>query len=176
MNDSYTVGPARVAFGDGTARETRLRIERGRVAAVLDAEGPSDFSVAPGVTLAPGMIDVHTNGAEDFLFNRDQGNAVDVAARSYAKNGVTGYVAGIITAPWESMLHAGSEIYEAASQLEEQNGAIGARCLGIHFEGPFLNPKFRRVHRGEWIVPATMERAQEMIETCRGALVLVTMA
>ena len=52
----------------------------------------------------------------------------------------------------------------------------GARCLGVHFEGPFLNPKFRRVHRDDWLVPATLERAQEMIEACRGALVMVTMA
>ena len=52
------------------------------------------------------------------------------------------------------MLHAGAEISEAANQLEETGSTIGARCLGVHFEGPFLNPKFRRVHRGDWIVPA----------------------
>jgi len=58
-----------------------------------------------------------------------------------------------MTAPWESMMHAGAEISEAANQLVEAGDPIGARCLGIHFEGPFLNHKFRRVHRGEWIVP-----------------------
>ena len=81
-----------------------------------------------------------------------------------------------MTAPWESMMHAAGEVSEAANQLVEAGDPIGARCLGIHFEGPFLNPKFRRVHRGEWIVAATSERAQEMIEACRGALVMVTMA
>jgi N-acetylglucosamine-6-phosphate deacetylase len=175
MTDSYTLGPARVAFGDGTAREARLRIERGRFVAILNPDGPSDLEVAAGTTIAPGMIDVHTNGAEECLFNRDQGNAVDVATRAYAKQGVTGFVAGIITAPWESMLHAASEICEAANQIEEQ-GAAGARCLGIHFEGPFLNPKFRRVHRGDWIVRPTLGRAKEMIDACHGALVMVTLA
>ncbi|MBV8424656.1 MAG: hypothetical protein JO349_05665, partial [Candidatus Eremiobacteraeota bacterium] len=174
MTDSYTLGPARVAFGDGSLREARLRIERGRIAAILDARGPSDVDVAPDTTIAPGMIDVHTNGAEDMIFNRDQGNAVEVAARAYAKQGVTGFVAGIITAPWESMLHAASEICEVANQLEEQ-GAVGARCLGIHFEGPFLNPKFRRVHRGDWVLRPTLERAREMIDASRGALVMVTL-
>ncbi|MGA3036251.1 MAG: N-acetylglucosamine-6-phosphate deacetylase [Vulcanimicrobiaceae bacterium] len=175
MTDSYTLGPARIAFGDGTAREARLRIERGRVAAILEPHGPSDVEVAPEATIAPGMIDVHTNGAEDVLFNRDQGSAVEVAARSYVKQGVTGFVAGIITAPWESMLHAASEICESANQLEEQGG-IGARCLGIHFEGPFLNPKFRRVHRGDWVLRPSVERAREMIDASHGALVMVTLA
>jgi N-acetylglucosamine-6-phosphate deacetylase len=122
------------------------------------------------------LIDVHTNGADDFLFNRDQGNAVEVASRAYARMGATGFVAGIMTAPWESMIHAADEVSEAANLLEESAEPIGARCLGIHFEGPFLNPKFRRVHRSEWITSATPDRVNEMIEACRGALVMVTMA
>lgn len=89
--------------------------------------------------------------------------------------GATGFVASIMTAPFESMLHAASEIVEAAHDLEE-DGPRGARCLGIHFEGPFLNPKFRRVHRSEWLVPASAERAKEMVDACRGACLMVTMA
>ena len=122
------------------------------------------------------MIDVHTNGADDVLFNRDQGNAVDVASLSYASQGVTGFVATIMTAPWESMLHAAEEVAEAAHALLEHPQITGARCLGLHFEGPFLNPKFRRVHRHDWLIPANPERSKAMIDACRGALVMVTMA
>jgi N-acetylglucosamine-6-phosphate deacetylase len=176
VSDTFILGPARLALGDGTATYGRVAIERGRIARVLTDDGPSDLVPPSGSTVAPGLIDVHTNGAEDMLFNRDQGNAVDVAARAYARMGGTGFVAAVMTAPWESMMHAGAEVSEAANQLEEAGAHTGARCLGVHFEGPFLNPKFRRVHRGDWIVPATVDRAHEMIEVCRGALVMVTMA
>ncbi|HZO94929.1 MAG TPA: N-acetylglucosamine-6-phosphate deacetylase [Candidatus Baltobacteraceae bacterium] len=176
MSDSYILGPARIALGDGTLTHGRLAVERGRIARILPEDGPSDLHLPDGAMIAPGLIDVHTNGADEFLFNRDQGNAVEVAARAYARQGATGFVAGIMTAPWESMMHAAAEVSEAACQLEEAGTPIGARCLGIHFEGPFLNPKFRRVHRAEWIVPATTERAREMVEACKGALVIVTMA
>ena len=176
MSDTYILGPARIAPGDGTLTHGRIAIERGRIARILSEEGPSDSRPPDGAIIAPGLIDVHTNGADEFLFNRDQGHAVEVASRAYARQGATGFVAGIITAPWESMLHAASEVSEAAVELVEKGDPIGARCLGIHFEGPFLNPKFRRVHRAEWILAATTERAQEMIEACRGALVMVTMA
>jgi len=176
VSDTYILGPARIAVGDGTAVRGRVAIELGRITQVLPEDGPSDLVPPAGATIAPGLIDVHTNGAEDVLFNRDQGNAVDVAARAYARMGATGFVAAIMTAPWESMMHAASEVSEAANQLEESAQHPGARCLGVHFEGPFLNPKFRRVHRGDWILPATLERAHEMIEACRGALVMVTMA
>ncbi|MDQ2864971.1 MAG: amidohydrolase family protein [Candidatus Eremiobacteraeota bacterium] len=152
-----------------------MEIQYGRIAAVLPADGPSDLSLPAGSSIAPGLIDVHTNGAGEMLFNRDQGNAVAVAATEYAAMGATGFVASIMTAPFESMLHAASEIVDAAHDLEEDEPA-GARCLGIHYEGPFLNTKFRRVHRNEWIVPASAERAREMIDACKGACLIVTMA
>ena len=176
MSDSYILGPAHLAAGDGTLTVGRLAIERGKIAALLPPDGPSDVKLADGAIVAPGLIDVHTNGADEFLFNRDQGNAVEIASRAYARMGATGFVASVMTAPWESMMHAASEVSEAANQLEESAERLGARCLGIQFEGPFLNPKFRRVHRAEWLLPATIERANEMIEACRGALVMVTMA
>ncbi|HUY11194.1 MAG TPA: amidohydrolase family protein [Candidatus Dormibacteraeota bacterium] len=169
------LGPAFLAIGDGSSTYARLAVERGRIAAILPTEGPSDHSFPEGSSIAPGLIDLHTNGAQDALFNRDQGNAIPVASRSYAAMGATGFVASVMTAPWESMLHAASEIVEAAHEIEEGE-PIGARCLGVHFEGPFLAPKYRRVHRGECLLPASAARAQEMIDACRGALVMVTLA
>jgi len=172
---SFTLGPARIALGTGEASFGRIRIQNGRIADILSPDGPSDVSVPAGTTISPGMIDVHTNGARDALFNREQGSAVDVAAHAYAAAGATGFVATIMTAPWESMLHAAREVAEAAHERAERP-VRGARCLGIHFEGPFLNNKFRRVHRHDWLLPADGERARALIEACRGALVMATMA
>ncbi|MBV8843401.1 MAG: hypothetical protein JO307_11380, partial [Bryobacterales bacterium] len=78
MTDRYIIGPARLAFGNGSSANGRLVIENGRIAEVLSPEGSVDFTLPPEATIAPGLIDVHTNGAGEFLFNRDQGNAVPV--------------------------------------------------------------------------------------------------
>jgi len=172
---NITLGPAFLAVGDGTSTHGRLAIENGRISAVLPTDGPTDFPLPPGSIVAPGLIDVHTNGAGDMLFNRDHGNAVPVASTEYARMGATGFVASIMTAPFESMLHAASDIVEAAHDLEE-NEPHGARCLGVHFEGPFLNAKFRGVHRGEWLLEPSAARAKDMVDACHGACLLVTMA
>jgi len=150
-------------------------VQDGRIREVLSGDGHCEYRLPPDTTVAPGLIDVHTNGAGEFLFNRDQGNAVPVAAVEYARQGASGFLAGVMTAPFESMLHAAGEIAEAAHSLEE-NPAIGARCLGIHFEGPFLNPKFRRVHRPEWILPAGHGAAQALYDASAGTLLMVTLA
>ena len=173
--DHFTLGPAAIALGDGTSTYGRISVRRGRIVEVLPGDGPADFRLPPGTNIAPGLIDVHTNGAGEFLFNRDQGYAVPVAATEYARQGATGFVAGIMTAPWESMLHAAGEVVEAAHQLEE-DAPRGARCLGIHFEGPFLNPKFRRVHQPQWVIPASADHAKALVEACKGACLMVTLA
>ena len=69
---SYTLGPAQLALGTGVSQYGRVAIENGRIAAVIEGEGPSDFHPPAGATIAPGMIDVHTNGADDVLFNRSR--------------------------------------------------------------------------------------------------------
>ena len=107
---SYVLGPARLALGNGNLQYGRLVIENGRIVDVLGGDGPTDFTLPAFVTIAPGMIDVHTNGAEDVLFNRDQGNAIEVVSHAYAAAGATGFVATVMTAPWESMLHAAAEV------------------------------------------------------------------
>ncbi len=176
LTRSYVLGPARLALGNGTLQYGRLAIDNGYISDILGGDGPADFGLPAFATIAPGMIDVHTNGAVDTLFNRDQGAAVASASAAYAATGTTGFVATVMTAPWESMLHAAGEVAEAAHVLAEQSEPTGARCLGIHFEGPFLNPKFRRVHRGDWLLEASIARAHALIESSKGTVVLVTMA
>ncbi|HEV2261122.1 MAG TPA: amidohydrolase family protein [Candidatus Rubrimentiphilum sp.] len=171
----FVIGPASIALGDGSSVTGRIAVENGRIIELLPSDGTTDHRLPDGAHIAPGLIDVHTNGAGEFLFNRDQGYAVPVAAVEYARQGATAFVACIMTAPWESMLHAAGEIAEAAHQLEEDTPR-GARCLGIHFEGPFLNPKFRRVHQQQWIIPATAQRTRALVEACKGTCVMVTMA
>lgn len=175
VNRAYTVGPTWLATGSGERFVGRIAVENGRIREIVPGEGPSDVRVPPGSTISPGMIDVHTNGAKEALFNRDQGNAVGVASHDYAAHGATAFVATIMTAPWESMLHAAGEVAESAHALAD-GPATGARCLGIHVEGPFLNPKFRRVHRGDWLRTANLERARELLDACRGTLLAITMA
>ncbi|MBV9233241.1 MAG: hypothetical protein JO030_04305, partial [Candidatus Eremiobacteraeota bacterium] len=113
------LGPAFIAVGDGTSTFGRVAVENGRIADVLPADGDADYPLPQGSSIAPGLIDLHTNGAGEYVFNRDQGHAVAAVSRAYAQMGATGFVAGIITAPWESMLHAASDIAEAANELEE---------------------------------------------------------
>jgi len=175
-DDALTLGPAYIALGDGSALYGRLLVRDGVIAAIMPGDGPSHVELPVGTILAPGLIDLHTNGVADRLFNRDHGGAVAAVAQAYPSFGATAFLATVMTAPWESMLYAVSEIVEAANVLEEGGMPQGARCLGLHVEGPFLNPRGRGVHRPDLLLPATREHLDALLEASAGALLMATLA
>ena len=174
---SFVLGPAQIACGDGSTVTAGSRSNTAASPRSCRTTVRAILIPPTGAVVAPGLIDVHTNGADDVLFNRDQGNAVDVATRAYARMGATGYVAGVMTAPWESMMHAGDRDFRSGEPTRRIRPATRARAAWA------FTSKARSSIRNsaasiarDWIVPATLDRAHEMIEVCRGALVMVTMA
>ena len=93
--------------------------------------------VGPGEMIAPGFIDLQVNG---FAGHDAAGGEDAIAAISEAlpRTGVTAFLPTLISAPVE--VGAGFVATVAAAP------APGARVLGAHLEGPFLNPAFRGAH------------------------------
>ena len=105
---------------------------------------PDEEIVAgPGETIAPGFIDLQVNG---FAGHDAAGGEDAIAAISEAlpRTGVTAFLPTLISAPVEAGAHFVASVAGAASP--------GARVLGAHLEGPFLNPAFRGAHERACLV------------------------
>lgn len=115
-----------------------------RIAAVGDARLPSPPEAtvfdASGLILAPGFIDLQVNGGFGHDFTADPSTIWTVAAE-LPRYGVTAFLPTIITAPAATVERA-----QAALATGPPAGFTGARPLGLHIEGPFLNPAKRGAH------------------------------
>ena len=107
-----------------------------------------EITLAPGELLAPGFIDLQVNGFR----GRDAAEGADaIAAISAAlpATGVTAFLPTLISSP----VAVGAEFAAAVRSAE----ANGARVLGAHIEGPFLNPSFRGAHDRALLAAPTVE-------------------
>jgi len=119
-----------------------LLIENGLIRAIGFGTTP-DFSQdgsiqsmdAQGRNLLPGFIDLHVHGAMGHEVMDASASGLEEMARFYASHGVTSFLATTWTASRES-------IRKALELVEELQGRIsgGASLLGVHLEGPYLNP------------------------------------
>ena len=131
MSDFALAGNVRLP--DGFVQAT-LFISGGRIEAIsLGLHSKADWSFDGWI--APGFIDLQVNGAYGFDFTTDRSSIVQVAKRLPA-TGVTSFLPTIITSPLENYRQIANE----------WNGAQGAQVLGIHLEGPYLNPKRKGAH------------------------------
>ncbi|PMS21271.1 N-acetylglucosamine-6-phosphate deacetylase [Trinickia dabaoshanensis] len=117
---------------DGWIRGT-LHFENGRVTAL---EGSSvDPSTNGEPYILPGFIDLHVHGGggADVM---EAGNAIEAIVRTHARHGTTSLLATTMTAPRDELLAVVSNLGE----VTRNRTPGGARVLGVHLEGPYINP------------------------------------
>jgi N-acetylglucosamine-6-phosphate deacetylase len=133
--------------------EAGVLVEDGQIVWVGtgDPPGPAEREIIaePGETIAPGFIDLQVNG-----FNRrdaaEGAEAISAISRMLPASGVTGFLATIISSPLEEV-----QTFVRAARVAD---SPGARVLGAHVEGPFLNPEFLGAHDPANLMEPTPER------------------
>lgn len=124
---------------------------------------------ASGLSLLPGFIDLHTHGAMGKELMDGSAEGVREMARFFASHGVTAFLPTTWTA---SQAAAGAALEAAASTLGPIEG--GAAVLGVHMEGPYLNPAKTGAQDSSLIRRADRAEALEYLDT--GLVRLITLA
>jgi N-acetylglucosamine-6-phosphate deacetylase len=118
------------------ADQARLLIQNGRLAHIFDLTTnslpASDVVIdLDGLTVYPGFIDVHNHGAVDVDTMEASAADLDRVSRFLATQGVTGWLPTLVPGP--------AEDYSRAVAAINDTSLAGARILGVHYEGPFVN-------------------------------------
>ncbi len=149
-------------------------VTNGRVARVAGGAPPAgdgDVLAFPEGILIPGLIDLQVNGGAGVDCLRCGPADYDVLGRYLAATGVTAYLPTIISAPLEDMRHA----VAVASAARTRRGPLPA-ILGVHLEGPYLNPLRRGAHRAQDLRHPAVGEVEETARQAQGALRMVTLA
>lgn len=124
--------------------------ETGKIHGVVDTV-PTDAETidAAGNYVAPGLVDIHIHG----YLNEDTCDAnaegLKKMACGIAKNGVTAFLPTTMTVSKDEIIAA---LNTARALKEESKTWDGAEIIGIHAEGPFINPTRKGAQAGENIL------------------------
>ncbi|HEX3631639.1 MAG TPA: amidohydrolase family protein, partial [Casimicrobiaceae bacterium] len=113
-----------------------LEHDDGRIRRIEGAPLTGEQARSEARTLVlPGFIDthVHGGGGSDTM---EGGEAIDVMARLHARHGTTSLLATTMTAPLAEVQAA----MRALAPTCARRGRAAARVLGVHLEGPYINP------------------------------------
>jgi len=119
---------------------------------VVDGPRPGTAVLdARGLTVAPGYVDLQVNGAAGVDVTAEPERLWDVAA-ALPRFGVTAFLPTVVTAPPAARTRA-----LAALAAGPPSGWVGARPLGLHFEGPMIAPARAGAHSDTYVVPPGQE-------------------
>lgn len=114
---------------------------------------------AKGKYVSPGFIDIHIHGSGGYDTMDGTAEALRVISATIAKNGVSAYLPTTMTMDRECIYKAFDSIREAM-QLEIK----GAKILGIHMEGPFINEKYKGAQKEDYIIKPDYELIKDYID------------
>lgn len=89
-----------------------------------------------GLMLLPGFIDVHAHGRSGVDFTDPDPSAIVTMTRDKRKDGVTSLLVTTLTLSFEEL----EVCCKNAAAVMNDPEADGARILGMHLEGPYINP------------------------------------
>ena len=123
---------ARVVLPDREVNADVL-VADGRIAAIGDGlDGAEQIDLA-GATLLPGFIDVHIHGAVGVDVMEATAAGLREVSVYLASQGVTSWLPTLVPGSDENYASVAAMVSECLSDRE------GARVLGLHYEGPFVN-------------------------------------
>ena len=156
--------------GDAMRRDVAVVIDGAHIEKVVPVQSVDApvRDLGPGM-LIPGFIDAQVNGGGGVLLNETPTlDGVKAIAAAHRRFGTTGLLPTVITDAPEVMEAAAGAVAEAIRQ-----GVPGV--LGIHIEGPFIDPSRKGAH-AEKFIRRPADRDIDWLCNLKSGRILVTLA
>lgn len=172
---SFMLKGKKIYTSDGV-KSGAILIEKGKIKDIIfDLNKINSFTgqiiEAEDNHVIPGLIDIHIHGAGGWSVTGGTEDEIRGLAKYLASKGVTGFQPTIGGSPLDV-------IKETVKTLKTvmEGDYEGARMLGIHMEGPFLNPEKKGAFSVEFLQKPSLDLMREFLELSNSNLAHVSMA
>lgn len=161
----------RLLLPDGFAEDQVVTVEGGRITAIED--GTIGDLTAP--VLAPGYFDLHNHGGEGYDTTLLSMELLKKFLTQQRKSGVTHILVTLLTGSLPQMAEE-LAFLRSAMELQKEGKLGGARIVGAHLEGPFLNAAKNGAQSADLIIPPSEDLYARYFGEYADVVKLVTVA
>lgn len=130
----------------------------------------SDIIDLGNAVLTPAFIDIQLYGAyKKLLAVYPTAEAVGEIVKYSASGGAAWCLPTVATNTYDV-------IFKCIDAVKNYWSNGGKGVIGLHVEGPWLNPVKRGAHKEEWIFSPSIEQAKELLDYGKGIIKMITLA
>ena len=176
MPDRLALVGGRAVTPHGEIERATVLVEAGRIAAIgpadeVQPEPGSRIVDARGLVVLPGFIDTHIHGSngDDVMLHGEEG--IHRIAADLLRYGVTSWQPSTISARHDDLMRAIEWCRIAAERPRP-----GARIVGLHIEGPYINVNKKGAQPEEGIRPPDPDQCRRYLDEAGGLARIMTLA
>lgn len=161
----------RIFTGDVFLEDVFVEVSNGAISSTGIHKPSADVLVnLDGGFLVPAFIDIQLYGGNGKLFGEHPSVESLKATVEYSLTGGATHILPTVATNSPQVMHAAIE----AVRTYWQQGLPGV--IGLHLEGPYINPAKRGAHIVEFIKKPSLSDVQELLRTGVGVIKLMTLA
>lgn len=149
-----------------------LRCDQGKITELGDLSPRSGEEVIHGhgdLYLCPGFLDVHVHGAGGADVMDGKAESLRTISKTLAKTGTTGFLA-------TTMTQTPQAIRKALAAISQVQDLPGAQILGVHLEGPFINPAAAGAQDPDLVLAPSLAAYENLVAGYENLIRTVTLA
>ena len=145
-------------------------IEDNRIIEIFPYEEPITNHAYSYDIVAPAFLDIQIYGAHDKLLAvYPSADSIFTLYQYCSKGGASHFVVTVAT-------NSNSVFYECIDAVKDYWQQGGKGCLGLHIEGPWLNPIKKGAHLEEYIHSPSLSEVKELLEYGKDVIKIITLA
>lgn len=171
MNNSTQVFKAdRIFTGNAWLHQHAVVVQQGKIIDLVPSAEVSEEEGSSHPVIAPAFVDIQIYGAYDKLLAVYP--EADSLRRLYdycSEGGASHFQPTVATNAYEVF-------FRSIDAVKAYWAEGGKGCLGLHVEGPWINPQKKGAHIESFIHSPSLQQAKELLEYGKGVITMITLA
>ena len=158
----------KIVLKDRIINKGFLSFENGIITNIQEGDYTGEAIDCHGLIAMPGFIDIHIHGSAGIDFMDAEIEDYKIIADSLYKEGVTTFLATTLTSDNDSL----KRVCKTVNLVKDKIPSLG----GIHFEGPYINAKYKGAQNEEFIRNPNIEEFDELQKISGNNVRYITLA